>query len=206
MTTQAPAKTERSNLGLNTRDLINVGVFTAVYFVVMFGLGMLGLINPLVMFVGHALALIANGVVVSLFLARVPKFGAMTTLGVIIGLLMVVTGHYWGTLVFSGLVALVGDLIARSGNYRAPLLNSLGYAIYSLWYVAPLFPIFFDTAGYRKDLETSMSVDYANTFMELVTPTTIVVWGIIVLVLAFVGGLLGQRVLGRHFRRAGLAR
>ncbi len=186
MTTQAPAKTERSNLGLNTRDLINVGVFTAVYFVVMFGLGMLGLINPLVMFVGHALALIANGVVVSLFLARVPKFGAMTTLGVIIGLLMVVTGHYWGTLVFSGLVALVGDLIARSGNYRAPLLNSLGYAIYSLWYVA--------------------SVDYANTFMELVTPTTIVVWGIIVLVLAFVGGLLGQRVLGRHFRRAGLAR
>ncbi len=206
MTTQAPAKTERSTLGLNTRDLINVGVFTAVYFVVMFGLGMIGFVNPLMMFVGHALALIANGVVVALFLARVPKFGAMTTLGIIVTVLMLVTGHYWLTPILGSGVALLGDLIARSGNYRAPLLNSLGYAIFSLWYTVPLFPIFYDTAGYRKDLESSMSVDYANTFMDLVTPTVIVVWAFIVLVLAFAGGLLGQRVLGRHFRRAGLAR
>ena len=49
---------------MKTRDFINIGVFTAIYFVLVFGTGMLGIINPAMMFVGYALGLIANGAVV----------------------------------------------------------------------------------------------------------------------------------------------
>ncbi|MDK8782037.1 MptD family putative ECF transporter S component, partial [Actinotignum timonense] len=31
---------------MKTKDFINIGVFTAIYFVVLFGFGMLGVINP----------------------------------------------------------------------------------------------------------------------------------------------------------------
>ncbi len=204
--TQTPTQGDRKTRVLGTRDLINVGVFTAVYFIVMFAFGMIGFVNPLMMFVGHGVAFVANGVVISLFLARVPRFGALTLMGVIVSLLMVTTGHYWFTPFIGVAVALLGDAVARSGSYRAPVPISLGYAVFSMWYIGPLLPIFFDTAGYREYLETSMSVDYANSFMDLVTPTVIVVWMVIAFGLSFVGGLLGQRVLGRHFRRAGLAR
>ena len=38
---------------MKTRDFINIGVFTAIYFVLVFGTGMLGIINPAMMFVIH---------------------------------------------------------------------------------------------------------------------------------------------------------
>ncbi|PID96329.1 MAG: permease [Actinomycetales bacterium] len=204
--THTPTQPARRARGLGTRDFVNVGVFTAVYLVVFFALGVLGLVNPMMVFVGQAVAFVANGVVISLFLARVPKFGALALLGVVISLFMVVAGQYSFMLFVGVSTALLGDLVARSGNYRAPVPISLGYAVFSMWNIGPLLPIFFDTAGYRELLETSWSVDYANSFMALVTPTAIVVWAVIAFALSFVGGLLGQRVLGRHFRRAGLAR
>lgn len=66
---------------MKTRDFINIGVFTAIYFVLVFGTGMLGIINPAMMFVGYALGLIANGAVVMLFKSRVPKIGALALMG-----------------------------------------------------------------------------------------------------------------------------
>lgn len=193
-----------SSKKLTTKDLINVGIFTAIYFVVMFTLGMIGFLGPIAMFVGHSLAMLANGIVIALFMARVPKFGGFTILSIILCSAMFLTGHAWYG--FGGIIlGLIGDLIARSGNYTSVLRNSLGYAIHSVWYVLPLFPIFFDSAGYREYMATSMSEEYANDFMNLVTPAVVVGWGGVAFIVAFIGGLLGHRVLRRHFKRAGLA-
>ena len=77
---------------MKTRDFINIGIFSAIYFVLVFGTGMLGIINPAMMFVGYALGLIANGAVVMLFKSRVPKIGALALMGLLVGSLMVITG------------------------------------------------------------------------------------------------------------------
>ena len=70
---------------MKTRDFINIGIFSAIYFVLVFGTGMLGIINPAMMFVGYALGLIANGAVVMLFKSRVPKIGALALMGLLVG-------------------------------------------------------------------------------------------------------------------------
>ena len=54
---------------LNTRDFINIGVFTALMFVIVFAFGMLGFI-PAAMYAGFLLSILVNGTVFALFTAR----------------------------------------------------------------------------------------------------------------------------------------
>lgn len=101
---------------MKTRDFINIGVFTAIYFVLVFASGMLGIINPLMMFVGFALGIIANGVVISLFKSRVRKIGALAILGLLVGVLMMLTGHPWVVVILTPLLGLIGDFLYSKGK------------------------------------------------------------------------------------------
>ncbi|WP_235923165.1 MptD family putative ECF transporter S component [Corynebacterium lizhenjunii] len=59
----APAPTGlNSAKRLNTRDLINTGVFSAFYFVVTYATGMVGFAGPQFMFLGWFIGIIANGI------------------------------------------------------------------------------------------------------------------------------------------------
>ena len=119
---------------MKTRDFINIGVFTAIYFVLVFGTGMLGIINPAMMFVGYALGLIANGAVVMLFKSRVPKIGALALMGLLVGILMAITGHPWVTALLTPLLGLAAHFLfaKKSSGFRV-----LGYAGMTVSYVVP---------------------------------------------------------------------
>ncbi|MDK7584164.1 MptD family putative ECF transporter S component, partial [Lactobacillus crispatus] len=80
---------------LNTRDFINIGVFTALMFVIVFAFGMLGFI-PAAMYAGFLLSILVNGTVFALFTARTPKMGALTIMLILIEVLFFVTGHWVG--------------------------------------------------------------------------------------------------------------
>ncbi len=194
-----------SKTGLTARDLINVGIFTAIYFVIMFASGMLGIAGPALLLVGHAISVLANGIVIALYLARVPKVGALTLMGLIVGLLMTLTGHAWIGIFTTTLLGFGADLIARSGQFRARIRNIVAYAVFSLWYLSPSLPVLWDSAGYRADLEREMGADYADRFSQIFNTNTLVFIGIYFFVIALIGGWLGQQVLRRQFRRAGVA-
>ncbi|GAB78968.1 energy-coupling factor transport system substrate-specific component [Austwickia chelonae] len=190
---------------LNGRDLINVGIFTAVYFVVMFGCGTLGFLSPLFSGVGFILGILANGVVIALYLSRVPKVGALTILGLIVGTLMVVTGHPWLGMIITPVLGLIGDLVARSGGHRDPRLNTLAYAVLSLWYLGPLLPLVYDSVGYRKYLVEAMNESYAEAWTTVFGPAALPFWALGFFVSGLAGGWFGHNVLKRQFRRAGVA-
>jgi energy-coupling factor transport system substrate-specific component len=100
---------------LGTRDLVNIGVYTAIYYVVTFLGGMVGIVSPIGMFVGFALSAIVGGTVIMLFLAKTPVMGAMTVLGLIVGVLMLATGHFWGCIPICAALGLVADPHRESG-------------------------------------------------------------------------------------------
>ncbi|VEG29968.1 conserved hypothetical integral membrane protein [Actinomyces howellii] len=190
---------------MTTRDLVNSGVFSAVYFVLLFSTGMLGVINPAMMFVGFALGIIANGVTLALYRARVRKVGAMAVLGVVVGLLMMLSGHPWYLFTISGLLGLVSDLIAAGRKFRDPRTNALAYAVLSLWYVGPWLPMILNREAYRAYIADSMGQAYADSLAWFFSPTMLAAWGVCVFVLGLVGGAFGNSVLQRHFAKAGLA-
>ena len=167
------------------RNLVLIGVFCCVYFVVMFSGGMLGIFSPIMIMVGGIISTLINGIVIMLYLAKVPQFGSLTILGLITGL--------------------IGDTIARSGNYQGKLTNPLAYAVFQLWSMALVAPIFINSDDYFADIEAQMkSAEYADTMRHIFTPTMILIWGVATFIVCLIAGFIGMRTLKKHFTRAGI--
>lgn len=190
---------------LQAKDLINVGLFTVLYFVlgccVAIPVGMVPVFLPIL----GALWVIITGIPFMLFLTRVKKFGMVTLMAVLSGLLMGLTGMgYWG--VPMGLIfGLLGDLIIKSGQYRSFKKGLLGYAVFSLWMVGTYIPMYFMVEQSRADFASQFSEEYADKVMAMMP-----FWSFILVVAsifgcAFLGGLLGKALLKKHFKKAGIA-
>lgn len=76
---------------LKGKDLINVGIYSAIYFVIMMIVAMLGVVPvlypTLVVFVP-----LIGGIPFMLFLTKVKKFGMIWIMSILMGILMVVCG------------------------------------------------------------------------------------------------------------------
>ena len=187
------------------RNLVLIGVFCCVYFVVMFSGGMLGIFSPIMIMVGGIISTLINGIVVMLYLAKVPQFGSLTILGLITGLGMMFTGHVWYVVPTAIITGLIGDTIARSGNYQGKLTNPLAYAVFQLWSMALVAPIFINSDDYFADIEAQMkSAEYADTMRHVFTPTMILIWGVATFIVCLIAGFIGMRTLKKHFTRAGI--
>ena len=76
------------------KDLINIGIFSSIYFVIVFLIAMLGFI-PIFLPLLAVLVPILGGIPFMLFLTRVKKFGMIWIMSIIMGLLMMLTGMSW---------------------------------------------------------------------------------------------------------------
>lgn len=187
------------------RNLINAGVFSALYFIALFATGMVGFLHPVMMFAGWVLGLVICAIICMLYVARTRVFGAYALMGLIVGILMVVTGHAWITPIFSTGLGLIADAITRQGGYRSTQTNALGFAVFSEWIVAPLLPAIWASEEYMAHIEQTMGQEYALKLDALITPALLAVWAVAVIVISYGCALLGMRVLRRHFQRAGVA-
>ena len=76
---------------LNGKDFINIGIFTAIYFVIVFAVACLGFIPIFMVLICGIIPLVA-GIPYMLYLTRVKKFGMITIMGLLVGIIMFVTG------------------------------------------------------------------------------------------------------------------
>ena len=190
---------------LSVKDLINVGLFSVIYFIMFTISGILGYI-PICVVILPLIAGILGGIPFVLFTIKEQKFGAVTLMGVIAGLFTFLVGQTWLSVVFGLVFGLLADLIMRSGQYKSWTKNMLGYSVFTLWTVGTMLPMWImrETflAGYRENGGTDA---YINAVMKL-TPNYMI---LVVIVLALVGGMLGaclgRSVLKKHFEKAGIA-
>ena len=83
---------EKSNI--DVKDLINIGLFTAVYFIFIAPPGILGII-PIFMLLLPAMIGLIGGIPILLLITKTQKFGAVTICGIMICLILAVMGHPW---------------------------------------------------------------------------------------------------------------
>lgn len=93
---------------LQGKDLINIGIFAAIYFVVVFIVSMLGVI-PIFIPLLDVLVPLIGGIPMMLYFSKIKKFGMLTISGLLEGILMLLTGMgYW--CILTGLVfGLIAD-------------------------------------------------------------------------------------------------
>ena len=76
---------------LQAKDLITIGIFTAIYFVVFLACAMLGFI-PVFLLAMTFYGPIITGIPFMLYLTKIKKFGMVTITAIICGILMFVFG------------------------------------------------------------------------------------------------------------------
>lgn len=103
---------------LQAKDLINVGVFTAIYFVIFFAGMMLGYIPIFIPLLGRVCPILF-GIPFMLYLTKVKKFGMVSLTGIILGLLNLIMGSGVLVLVAGIIFGIASDLILRAGKYQS---------------------------------------------------------------------------------------
>ena len=87
-----------TNKKLKAKDLINVGIYTAIYIVIFFVVGMLNAIPVLYPFL-YVLIPLISGIPFMLFLTKTEKFGMVTIMSVICGVFWFLMGYTWTAVV-----------------------------------------------------------------------------------------------------------
>lgn len=197
---------------INTRDLINLAIYFVIYFVISFAFGMLGIIAPIFMFVGWIITLLIGGIIMVLYMYRVPKMWALTLMGLLIGLGMVGTGHPWTFLPAVVIPGFIADAIIT--RFQSPVKHTtftvmIGYTLIAVgWFVFALIP-YVNMTQDQKMMESiikSMGHDYADKMAQLFTYQTLGIWAVVVVILSLLGGYIGAMVTRKHFQKAGLVK
>ena len=187
---------------LNGRDLINIGIYGAIYFVILFAVAMLGMI-PIFLPLLSVFVPILGGIPFMLFLTRVKKPGMIFIFAMIMGILMLLTGMGPWPLVTCAVAGLLAELVFKSGGYRDAKKAVLSYGLFSTWIFGNYLPLFTDYEGYF-----AQRADYGQAYIDAVQKL-MPLWMAPVLLIAciirdIIGGLLGKKKKKKHFEKAGL--
>ena len=189
---------------LTVKDLISIGIFSVIYFIGFMIAGMLGYI-PVCVILLPFIAGVLGGIPFTLFVIKTQKFGAVTLMGLIVGLLTFFMGQTWMSILFGVIFALVADLIMKAADYKSTKKNLLGYAVYTLWTIGTMLPMWIMRAEYFESYRNNGGTDaYINSVMNLTPPYMIVVIAALGIVGALIGGAIGKKVLKKHFIKAGI--
>ena len=196
---------------LTVPDLISVGVFTALYFVLVtvatFACALLpGVGNILLPEAGYpAVAALISGSVYMLLAAKLQKFGGITIMGLVMGLFFFVSGHFVLSFAANIICGVAADLVAAAGKYRSKKLLLASYVVFSYGLTGPILPLWFMKSAYIANL-TARGKDaaYIDTLFAPINSGSFVVSMLAILICALVGGFFGQKMLKKHFEKAGI--
>ena len=190
---------------LGTRDLITLGVYSVLYVVVMFIAGMPFAFSPVLTYALPVSAAFFCAPVYLLLVAKVPKRGAVAILGAVVGLVLFVTGMFWLWAIAALVLGVAAGEIAALGRFRSPGLNTVSYVVLALAPLASYVMVWINQQSYRAYLVGKGTDDsYMNTMIAAANQWLLVAIVVGTLLAAWLGTLLGRRMLARHFTRAGI--
>lgn len=190
---------------LNVSDLINIGVFTAIYFVLV----TIATFVSAIILPGFSnvflpgLSALISGCVFMLMVAKVPHFGGITIMGTVMGLFLFVSGHFAVSLVIGIVCSVVADFIACFKRNTKSILAS--YVVFSYGLTGPVLPLWLMKDAYIASLVAKgKDSTYIDGVFAHINTTTLIICILATLVLAIIGGLFGQKMMNKHFKKAGI--
>lgn len=117
---------------LQTRDFISVGIFSLIYAAVAFIIGGIAQMTPITFPFMPMIVALFTGTVFMLYIAKIPKRGAITILGIISGILLFITGMFWMMSAFFVVLGIIADFICASGGFKSFKKNMAAYCLFAL--------------------------------------------------------------------------
>lgn len=193
------------NNRIHAKDLVNIGIFSVIYVVLVMAASMLGFIPVFIPLLAVICPLI-GGIPYMLFLTRVKKFGMIWIMAIIMGIVMFTGGMGVIALPTSILFGLLADLTARSGGYTSAKKSVLSHGVFSMWLIGNFIPIVINREAYTANIIAGgYGREYAQALMKLMPDWILPVLLVCSFVFGILGGLIGRALLKKHFIRAGIA-
>lgn len=188
---------------INGKDLINIGIYAAIFCVIMTVVAFLGFI-PALMPLLAVLNPLIGGIPMMLFYTKVKKFGMITIMGIIIGLYLMITGMGIWPAIFGAIFGFLADLIAKSGGYASAKKTILSYATMCITVFGCFLPLYLNIEEYFATRQ-SFGAEYIATLTSIMQPWTAPLILIASFAFGALGAILGQKLLKKHFEKAGIA-
>ena len=184
------------------KDLINIGIYAAIYCVIMTCIAMLGYI-PIMMPLLAVFCPLVGGIPMMLFYTKTKKFGMITIMSVIIGIYLWVTGMGIYPAIFGVVFGFLADLVAKNGGYQSFTKTVLSYGVMCLMLFGNFLPLYIDREGYFASRQ-EFGQEYIDSLGNIMQPWTAPAIIIASFVFGVLGALLGKALLKKHFVKAGI--
>ena len=151
---------------LTGKDLINVGIYSAMTLVIFFVVGLLTSLPVVYPFL-FLIWPIVCGIPMMLYYTKIRKFGMLTITGIIGGIFFYLIGYGCIGLLGWFLGGLLGDVVLKIGGYQKFKVTVLSYACFCLGIMGCPANLWFAGEAYWENIHTSMGDQYANTLQSL---------------------------------------
>lgn len=192
--------------GMTGKDIITVGIFSAIYFVINFAFMLLSGLHPLLWILMPGLIAIFAGIPFLMMCAKVPKTGAVLLMGFITALIYFVTGQFTVVILIAFAVScILAELCRICSHYWSFRGNALAYVFFSLGMIGSPLPVWIMRDSFLAQIsQQGMPEAYVSTLAALTSPGMIVVLVGAPIVGAILGILLAKGMFRKHFEKAGI--
>ena len=192
---------------LTVPDLISIGVFTALYFVLV----TIATFASLAIFPGFnnvvlpAFCALISGCVYTLLVVKLQKFGGISVMGIVMGLFFMISGHFIISFAANIVMGIVADCVAKVGKYKSKKWIILSYVLFSYGLFGPVIPMWFMKDAYVANLVArGKDAVYIAELFANINMVTFVLAVVATLICALVGGWFGMKMIKKHFVKAGI--
>lgn len=195
-----------SSRKMQGKDLITVGIFSAIYFVVNFIFMVSGGIHPILWILMPGTIALFAGVPYMLMIAKVQKPGAVFLMGLITGLIYFATGQFTVViLIFMVVSCGLAELTRYLTKYNSLSGNYLSYIFFSYGMVGSPLPIWLFKESFLAQIsEQGLPADYVAAVEALSSNWMLIVLFVAPAVGAIIGAIIARALFKKHFEKAGI--
>ena len=145
------------------------------------------------MFYAPAFSALVGGSVYMLLLTKVPRFGAITTLGLFMAIFFLASKHGAGAFLPGLACGLAADAIARLGHYQNKIKNLFSFLVFAFSTSGPIFLMWIRPKAYVATLlARGKSQEYIDRIMVAPELDKILLFVSSILLGALMGAVIGQ--------------
>ena len=190
---------------LNSKDYINIGIFTTLFFISNILVSSL-IVTPFMQYVMMPLIALVTGPIYILYVSKINKFGAISIVGIFCSLVI-------GLLVFGSIPAciinliifLLAELIAYLGKYKDFKYIALSYIVVSFYTIGEVGLIWYARDSYYNiSIQSGISSEFTQKILDLGSYTTLFIMIICVIICSILSIILSKKLFNKHFKKLGI--
>ena len=186
---------------LKGKDLITIGIFSAIYFVINFAFMLLGGIHPVLWILMPGFIAVFAGIPFMLMAAKVQKLGAVFLMGLITALIYFATGQFTLVILISmASTCILAEVVRAVTKYNSFKGNSIAYVIFSLGMVGSPLPIWL----FKADFLAQITADYVAAVEALSSNAMLIVLFVAPIIGGIIGAFIARGLFKKHFVKAGI--